>query len=237
MSKSGFQGVNLTPSLLLMYFFGVKETIAFSLLFFIIGDIYAVFHYRKVIHKSILFSFLPWSMVGVIISGIFGIFVSEKLFRFVIVYIIIYLLILTFIQEYRKKFNETYPNTNTTKNLFFISFFYGTFSGITSTLANFGGPVVAMYLLKRNILKYSIIGTGSVIFLSLNILKTGVFYFMWNSYTIKTVLLAISFWPWCIFGVILGRKISDVIPEKIYRWLLIILTSFACLILLLKEYL
>ncbi len=232
MSKSGFQGINLIPSLVLMYFFGVKETIAFSLLFFIIGDIYAAFHYRKSVDVSIFVVFIPWAIVGVAISGIFGMFVSEKVLTLVIVAIIIYLLIVTILQESRQKEGIVYAESSSP----FVLLFYGVFAGVASTLANFGGTVIAIYLLKRKLLKRYIIGTGAFVFLSMNILKTGVFYFMWEAYTLETVLLAIGFWPWCIVGAVLGRKISDKIPEKLYRWVLITLISFSCLILLLKEY-
>jgi uncharacterized protein len=51
--------------------------------------------------------------------------------------------------------------------------------------------------------------------------------FVWQTISLQTISLNLTLWPVILLGGFLGVRLVRIIPEKPFRWLIIIMTSLA----------
>ena len=108
----------------------------------------------------------------------------------------------------------------------------GLAGGFATMIGNAAGPVMAMYLLAMRIPKFTYIGTGAWFFFLVNLFKVPLHVVFWKTITLKTVSFNLMMAPAIIFGVFLGIQIVKIIPEKLYRVLVIGTTIVSAFLLL-----
>lgn len=238
-------GINLLPSIVLMRFFGIKQTLGLVLLIFIISDFLAIWKYRKTVEKKVLLSVLPWGLLGLMLSGWVGAVFSEEVMSYIIVAIIVYLVASIVLQggkngSSKKNFSTDASTAEEMQDselkeqehsIFLSRVFYGTMSGIATTMANFAGGLISLYFLKIRLKKDYIIGTAAVIFLVFNAIKIAMHFFYWKSADTELLYYSMTFWPWCIAGGFLGRAISKRVSDNAYKWMLIFIALSSILLL------
>jgi len=89
-------------------------------------------------------------------------------------------------------------------------------------------PARSAYCRVRN----SYIGTLVCFFMIVNLIQVPAHIFIWKTITLDTLLLDITLAPLILAGAILGILVVKRIPEKPYRFLIIIMTSLSALKLL-----
>jgi hypothetical protein len=108
----------------------------------------------------------------------------------------------------------------------------GIAGGFTSMIGNLAGSVMAVYLLAARLPKNVYIGTTAWFFLAINWAKVPFHVFGWHTINLNTALLSLTTLPIILLGAILGVKIIKRVPEKYYRWFIIIMTIIAALFML-----
>ena len=108
----------------------------------------------------------------------------------------------------------------------------GLTGGFTTMIGNAAGPVMSLYLLAMHLPKNAFIGTAAWFFLLINLLKVPFHVFSWHTITLQTLTVDIIALPAILLGVFIGIKTVKMIPEKVYRYFIIISTSLAALLLI-----
>ncbi len=104
-------------------------------------------------------------------------------------------------------------------------------SGLGSAVANVGGPPFTAYMLFQRTSPKTFIGTTTLFFAALNIVKLPIFLRM-DIINFETLTGIVWTLPIVIFGVWLGRKIIEKINPKAFEWLMTVLLLGLGLILL-----
>ena len=145
LSRGGLKGIAPLFILLMTATYGAKNATGIVVPLLIVGDIFALVHYRNFIQKKYVWQFLPFTIIGLLIAVWIGNQLSEILFkRGIAVLIIISLGIMWLWDFYLKKL--TTPNT-------LLNGFLGLGAGLFSMLGNFGGAFANIYFLMTRLPK------------------------------------------------------------------------------------
>jgi uncharacterized membrane protein YfcA len=108
----------------------------------------------------------------------------------------------------------------------------GVLAGFTTMVANAAGPVMLLYLLSVGLPKLAFIGTGAWFFMLVNLLKVPFSLKLGlinqNSLLTDAVLLLPM-----VPGALLGPVILRHINQKVFEWMVLVLTTLAALRLIL----
>ena len=107
----------------------------------------------------------------------------------------------------------------------------GGFAGLTTMLANAAGPVVSLYLLASDVPKMEFVGTSAWIFLLLNLCKVPFSYHL-GLIGIDSLTLNLKLAPAVVLGVVMGRWLLNIVPQKWFESLLLIFAALASMRLL-----
>src|SRR5207302_9878449 len=104
----------------------------------------------------------------------------------------------------------------------------GVWSGVTTMLANAAGPIMTLYLLAVGLPKWEFVGTAAFFFLAVNLIKVpfSVSLGLINS---VSLLFNVVLFPAVALGIVLGRKLIDIVPQKLFEQLVLIFAALAAL--------
>jgi uncharacterized membrane protein YfcA len=217
-TKSGFGsgvGLMIVPmmALAMKHIPGYDATAALGLLLplLIMGDLIAVYQYRRLFSLAIVRHLLPGTLVGLVLGGLLLWYlhshaaVAAALIRIEIGCEAVGLVSLHWWRQWRgvqtKLMAEPYRSHAT-----------GTVSAISSTLAHAAGPIIAMYLLPLRLDRQLFVGTGAIYFFLLNSAKlpayalTGMFRQVSPAFAVRFLPLLLA---GALFGLWLNRRMSD----------------------------
>ena len=221
MAKTGVGGTGMIVVPLLALVFGGKESTGIMLPIFIFGDFFGVYHYSRHADWHHLRQLLPYAMVGILIGTVTGDNISDEAFTHLMA-IIIFVSVAIMIWQERKK-DISVPDSK-----WFVAII-GILGGFTTMVGNLAGPVLMLYLLAVRLPKNEFIGTAAWFFLVINLLKVPFHIFAWQTITLNTILLDLCLVPAIALGAYLGIRIVNIIPEKNYRWFIILMTGIAAI--------
>lgn len=216
-SKSGINGITMLIIPLLASVYGGKASTGILLPMLIVGDIYAVWCYRKTIHISSVLKPLPWSILGIIMGGLVGNYISDDIFIYLIGSLVILCLILLVYSKF-KGGNIQLPSS---------PYFYiviGILSGFASMIGNAAGPIFTLYLLALGYNKKVFMGTNALFFFIINVSKLPIQIFLWDNISVKNGILAFIMMPIIGVGAFLGYHLVKKINEKVFSYIIIIMT-------------
>jgi hypothetical protein len=226
MSKAGLNGISLSIIPVMALIFGAKESTGVIVPMLIIADIMAVIYYRRnAVWKHIL-RIIPWVAVGVIIASVTGNLINANQFRIVLLTVVWIMLILMILNDLRKDKGKEIPENHLFASLMGIA------GGFSSMIGNSAGPVFTLYFLAMRLPKKEFIGTGAWLFLIMNTGKFPLQVFVWKTITANTLLLNLISIPAIVCGILVGIYIVKLIPEKVYRYFIIVTTLAASLFLI-----
>lgn len=220
--KSGLSGTIMMAIPLLASVLGARQSTGMMLLFFIIGDVFAVKEYRHDANWHEIRVMLPAAAIGIILGALTGSFINDKQFKYSIAVLVLICLLLMLYQQYRGN------SFRLPKNPFLVTF-TGTASGFSSMVGNAAGPIFAVYMLARNLSKSSFLGTSAVFFMIVNLLKLPVQVFVWHSVGWRDMLLAFILTPTVFIGIKLGVWTIKRINENTFRVIILIMTALAAI--------
>lgn len=221
-SKTGIGGVTMLAIPILASVFGGKDSTGIMLPMLLVGDLFAVWYYRKSVEWKKVFLPLPWALLGLILGVVVGNYISDRTFLTLIGIIILICLGILIYTEMKGK-NIKVPVE---------AWFYmlvGVLSGFASMIGNAAGPIFGIYLLALGFKKNNFMGTNAWFFFIINLTKLPLQIFVWHNIGIRSITMTAVVLPLISLGAILGYFILKKINEKIFRYIVIIMTAIASL--------
>jgi uncharacterized membrane protein YfcA len=227
LSKSGIKGIGMVSIPILAFLYGGMTSAGILLPFLIFGDLFAIRNYRASIKWSQIKSLLPWAMGGILLAVAVGKFISDGVFRnmMAIAVIICLAVILYFDFSGKKTDLSKFP---------VLSKLTGFSGGFATMIGNAAGPIFDVYLLSMRLQKASFLGTGAIFFLILNLFKLPFHFFVWHSVTLSSLQMNLIMMPSVFLGSWAGKRIVSYIPEREFRYLVIIIIALSAALLLIR---
>ncbi len=211
LSKGGFAGVGQIATPMLALVMPPLEAAAIMLPIMIIQDATAVWVYRKDWNGRILAIVIPGGIAGVAAGGLLAAHVSEAAVRVFIGVTTIAFVLYSWIGPQR--IAQAAHQASIAAGLF-----WGGLSGLTSTIAQAGGPPYQMYALSLNLPKMTFVGTSAIFFATMNWLKV-IPYFALGQFSMKGLDTSLALLPLAVatnqLGFYLVRRVSQELFYKI----------------------
>ncbi len=221
-AKTGIGGVTMLAIPLMATIFGGKESTGIMLPMLMMGDLFAIWSYRKdVVWKNVLTP-MPSAIAGILIGALVGNLINDKAFLYLIGGIILLCLALLIHSEWKGK-NQSVP----TKPWFYIS--VGVLSGFASMIGNAAGPIFSLYLLALGLRKNNYMGTNAWFFFMVNLTKLPFQIFLWNNIGISSLILTPVMIPVIALGALIGLKVLKKINDKVFRRIVLVMTLIAAI--------
>jgi len=224
MAKTGFNGLGTLVVPIMAFVFGGMPSSGVVLPMLIMADVFGVTYYHRSADWRTLFRVLPWAIAG-ILTGLFtGKSISAEQFKHMIGLLVLISLAIMVWQEFRKNRAEV-PH----KPWFAIPF--GMAGGFSTMIGNAAGPVMSIYLLSMNLKKNSFIGTAAWFFFIVNVFKLPLQIWGWHNINLQTLKFNFLMLPAIALGAFAGIKAVKWIPEKAYRWFVVVATFVSAIAL------
>lgn len=226
LSKAGLKGLGMVLVVLMAQAFPAKSSTGLVLPLLIVADVLAVTYYRRDAKWSYLWRLLPAATLGVLLGVWIGERLDDETFGDILAWIVILGLLLLLWQEHRP------PPEKLMKHPL-VSGLAGLAGGFTTMVGNAGGPVMAVYLLATRLPKRQFIGTAAWFFMLINWFKVPFHIWSWHTITWSSLRLNLYVVPVIVLGFWIGIRIVALIPEKAFRYFVMIVTALTALRMLL----
>ncbi len=223
-SKAGVKGLGVLVVTIFLIVFGGKTSTGIVVPLFIMGDIFAVWYYRRDAQWKYLFRLLPWMFLGVLLGVWVGQDLPEDLFRRSMAVIILLTVVMMYVWERR-------PIKNIPDNWWFAGIM-GLAAGFTTMVGNLAGAFSNIFFLAMRFPKAEFIGTAAWLFFIINLFKLPFHIFVWETITPETLAVNLRLIPAIVIGLFLGVHFVKVIKEKHFRQLILVLTALGAILIL-----
>ena len=171
----------------------------------IIMDFSAIYLYWKKWINSILKIVIPASIIGILFGTLTFEFTNEDQIRIMVGVISIIFVLVSFIQK----------NNYLLKPTKLKGYFWSSVAGYTSFLIHAGNPPINFYVLPLKLDKMTYIGTMTMTFFIINIVKIVPYYYL-DLLAPSNLKISLLLFPLAIISVIFGFYIQKFISEKIF---------------------
>jgi uncharacterized protein len=225
MSKTGVPGVSMIVVPTLALIFGGKQSTGILLPILIIADIFAVLYYHRHAHWKHLLRALPWAFAGLVLALWIGNQINDEQFKRIIAITVFLSIALMIWKDYGYKKEYTPDN-------WWFAALLGITGGFATMIGNVAGPIFAIYLLAMHLDKKSFIGTTAWFFFIVNLSKFPLQVLVWKNINFNTLTIDILVFPAIALGAWLGIFTVKRIPEKAYKWMVIVITILSSFLIL-----
>jgi uncharacterized protein len=193
---------------------GSQATLGLMLPLLVIGDLLAVWQYRRLFSMDIVKHLMPGTLVGVVLGGLmlwwFHSYASMvgALMRIEIGLESIIMVAIWWWRNVRGMQKNLMPEP-------WRSHVTGSFAAVSSTLAHAAGPVISMYLLPLKLNRQLYVGTCAIYFFILNTAKLPAYYLA-NQFQYARLGFTMKFLPLVVVGAVLGLWLNHHIDEKLF---------------------
>lgn len=225
-AKAGIKGLGVLIVTLMALVFGSKVSTGVIIPLLIVADILAVIYYRRNADWGLLFKLLPWMVLGVLLGVYVGQDLPERLFKRGMAAIILLTTIMMFWWE-QKKIVKVPSNR-------WFARVMGFSAGFTTMIGNLAGAFANIFFLAMRVPKNVFIGTTAWLFFFINTFKLPFHIWAWETVSIETFAVNIRLIPIVVIGFIVGVRTVELIKEKSYRRMILILTAIGAIMIFLK---
>lgn len=225
-SKAGIKGISIIVVTLLALIFGGKVSTGILLPMLTMGDIFAVWYYRRHAQWPYLQKLLPWMMIGVLLGVWIGKDLPEDLFRQGMAIIILGSVIMMYWWEQKK--DKQVPEH------WWFAGTMGSAAGFTTMIGNLAGAFSNIYFLAMRMPKNEFIGTAAWLFFIINLFKLPFHIWVWETVSWQSLSLNIRLFPAVFLGLLLGVFLVKKIKDATYRHMILLLTALGALLILLR---
>ncbi|TDE98898.1 sulfite exporter TauE/SafE family protein [Occultella glacieicola] len=244
LSKAALPGANTITIAIFAALLPPKESTAVLLILLIVGDVFAVWAYRKHADWPTLRRLVPTVLVGVALGVVFLALAGDAWVQRVIAVILLLVIGVTLVRraagrraEIRAAARsatgaetvEAEPAGSLARRL--QTGIYGTLGGFTTMVANAGGPVMSMYFIASRFSVKRFLGTSAWFFALVNVTKVP-FQAGLGLITVPGLLLDLLLIPAVIAGAFFGRWLAPRIDQALFERLVIVLTVAGAVYLL-----
>ena len=224
MSKTGVPGVSMIVVPTLALIFGGKQSTGVLLPILIMADIFAVVYYHRHAHWRHLLRALPWAMAGLVLALWIGNMVNDLQFKRMIGIIVFVSIALMIWNDYGFK-------TKVTADHWWFAAILGVAGGFATMIGNVAGPIFAIYLLAMHLDKRSFIGTTAWFFFIVNLSKFPLQALVWKNINFNSLTVDLLVLPAIALGALIGIFVVKRIPEKVYKWLVLVITVLSAFLI------
>lgn len=225
MSRTGVQGAGMIAVPMFAAVFGGRLSSGVLLPILCLADIFAVWYYHRHASWRHLKELFPWAALGTVVGTFVGGMIDDEVFKMIMAVIIVASVSLMLWLERGHK--EEIPDYA------WFAALIGIVGGFSSMVGNLAGPIMAVYFLSMRLPKDSYIGTTAWFFMVINWFKIPFHLWSWKTITLNSFLLDLTTLPAIALGALVGAMIVRKLPEKIYRWFIIVMTLVAAVFMLL----
>ncbi|ATG50413.1 hypothetical protein CFK38_01890 [Brachybacterium vulturis] len=220
-----------------------KESTAALLLLLIVGDMTALWVYRREPDWRTLLRLLPSAMIGVVIGVFYFAHVDGEGVRLTIGVILLALVILTLWRRHLTRRRAAAAARAGELPAAVVAGFqpgaaaaaqgigYGLMGGFTTMVANAAGPVMSLYFYAMRMPVLTFLGTSAWYFAIINLFKVP-FSAGLGLITRDTLVMDAMLIPVVLLGAFVGAKVARRIPQQVFENLILVLTVAAALSLL-----
>ncbi len=225
MSKTGVPGVSMIVVPTLALIFGGKQSTGILLPILIMADVFAVIYYHRHAKWKHLLRAFPWAFAGLFLALWIGNLVNDEQFKRIIAITVFVSIGLMIWKDYgyKKEF---------TPDKWWFAASMGIIGGFATMIGNVAGPIFAIYLLAMHLDKKSFIGTTAWFFFIINLSKFPLQAFVWKNINLNTLAVDLVVLPAIAIGAWAGIFIVKRIPEKAYKWFVIVITVLSAFLIL-----
>lgn len=232
MAKTGVPGLGIFVVPLMVIAVGdARQSAGWLLPLLCVADVFAVVAYRRHAQARRLFSLLPWVLLGML-AGALALGAPEGLLRRVVGAIVLSMVLLRLARSWRDGRGATPLPTRTQETARAAG--YGLVAGFATTVANAAGPVMNLYLLAKRLPKEEFLATGAWFFLCINLVKVPL-YATHGLIHGRSLLFDLVCVPAVIVGALSGRAIAARLPQRAFEVIVLLMTTVAALVLLLRS--
>ena len=171
----------------------------------IIMDFSAIYLYWKKWLNNIVKIIIPASIIGILFGTFTFQYTNENQIRIVVGAISIIFVLVSFIQRNNLLLKPT--------NL--KGYFWSSIAGYTSFLIHAGNPPINFYMLPLKLEKVSFIGTMTLAFLVINVVKLIPYYYV-GLLAPSNLIVSLMLLPLAFVSVLFGYFLQKKIPEKLF---------------------
>ena len=225
MSKVGVPGVSMIVVPVLALIFGGKQSTGMLLPILMVADLLGVLYYRRHAQWAYVLKIIPWAFIGIGLALWVGEVVNDEQFKNIIA-ILVFLCVGLMLWHDRKKDRQFFPDQ------WWFAATMGALGGFATMIGNVAGPIFAIYLLAMHLPKNKFIGTSAWFFLIVNYCKFPLHIWVWKTISLHSLSIDLMTLPAIALGAFLGIQLVKILPEKVYRSAVIILTTLSAFLLL-----
>ncbi|MGW9020520.1 sulfite exporter TauE/SafE family protein [Leucobacter chromiiresistens] len=223
-SKTALPGANTVAIAIFAAILPAKQSTGALLVLLIVGDVFAVWAYRRHTSWQTILRLAPAVVAGLALGAAFLAFASDGWVRRVIGAILLLVVAFTVWRRYFSVGASAGPGGRTG------SIAYGSLSGFTTMVANAGGPVMSMYFLAAKFPVQAFLGTAAWFFALINLAKLP-FSFGLGLIDAASLALDLLLVPGVVIGALIGRWIAARISQRVFESAVLVVTILAALYL------
>ena len=225
MSKTGVQAIMLMIVPLMAMAFGAKESTGVILPMLCMADIIAVAYYKRIADWKIVAKLLPTAILGFFLAIGVDNMIPNGQFRQLMGWTLMLALVVMI-------WSEIFGKENRWMKKWWYAAIFGLLGGFTTMSGNAAGPVMSVYLLSMRKEKMEYIGINAWFFLVVNLLKVPLQAFVWDNITWDSLQLNLVMLPVIGIGSLIGIRIVKLLPEKIFRRFIQIVTILSVILMI-----
>lgn len=225
MSKTGVQGIMLMIVPLMAMAFGAKESTGVILPMLCMADIIAVAYYKRIADWKVVAKLLPTAILGFFLAIGVDNMIPNGQFRQLMGWTLMLALVVMI-------WSEIFGKENRWMKKWWYAAIFGLLGGFTTMIGNAAGPVMSAYLLSMRKEKMEYIGINAWFFLVVNLLKVPLQAFVWDNITWDSLQLNLVMLPVIGIGSLIGIRIVKLLPEKIFRRFIQIVTILSVILMI-----
>ena len=225
MSKTGVQGIMLMIVPLMAMAFGAKESTGVILPMLCMADIIAVAYYKRIADWKVVAKLLPTAILGFFLAIGVDNMIPNGQFRQLMGWTLMLALVVMI-------WSEIFGKENRWMKKWWYAAIFGLLGGFTTMIGNAAGPVMSVYLLSMRKEKMEYIGINAWFFLVVNLLKVPLQAFVWDNITWDSLQLNLVMLPVIGIGSLIGIRVVKLLPEKIFRRFIQIVTILSVILMI-----
>lgn len=222
-SKSGVPGLGTLAIPLLAMVFPARLSVGALLPMLIAGDVFALMHYHRHARWRSLWGLFPFVFVGMGLAALVLARISDEALRPLLGILVLTMILLDLLRQ-RMGWHRL------PRHPAFIGM-TGTTAGFATTVGNAAGPIMAVYFLSHDLPKQRFMGTQAWYFFLINAAKVPL-YAALGMITRESLRFNLWMLPMIAGGAWIGIRILPLIPQRLFKTIVLSLAALAALRLL-----
>jgi uncharacterized membrane protein YfcA len=227
LSKGGFAGFGMIMILLMAMVIPPKESTGAVLPLLIAADLMAIGGFRRHVDWRELRGLLPSTFAGLVAGWLLMARIPDSLFGPVLGWMILAMMVLVVWQRLDRRILDAVMHHR------LLSSFSGFAAGVSTMMANAGGPAMTFHLLTKRFDKMAFVGTSAWFFFVINLTKVPLSLNL-GLISRSSLLLDLMLVPSIAVGFLTGKFLLGKVSQKPFEWLVVLMATASAIKLILS---